>query len=81
MNLYINQKYNKLFGDPYFRKPKWLIVTYNTDSDIKYTKIFKENTHINITNIKQIISIQYGYKDKWIEVKNRSLAVFIKLWM
>jgi hypothetical protein len=71
MNLYINQKYNKLFGDPYFSKPKWLTATYNTDSDIKYTKIFKENDHINITNIKEIISIQYGYKDKWIEVKNK----------
>ncbi len=71
MNLYINQKYNKLFGDPYFCKPKWLIVTYNTDSDIKYTKVFKENTNINIINIKEIISIQYGYKDKWIEVKNK----------
>ena len=71
MNLYINQKYNKLFGDPYFGESKWLIVTYINNSDEKYIEIFKENNHINIINVTQIISIQYGYKGKWIEVKNK----------
>ena len=39
-NKYINQKYNKLFGDPHPNKQKWLIVTYNTDLVIKYIIIF-----------------------------------------
>lgn len=71
MNFIFNQKYNKLFGDPYFNKRKWLVISYTTDLNIQYINIFEENENIYITNVKEIISAHYGFKDKWIEVKDK----------
>jgi hypothetical protein len=76
--LSINTKYNNLFGDPYLNKFKWLIVTYITQNNKKYTKVFKENEKILISDIKEIISAEYGFKDKWINVKDKLLKYINK---
>ena len=76
--LSINTKYNNLFGDPCFSKSKWLIVTYITQNNNKYTKLFKENEKILISDVKEIISAEYGFKDKWINVKDKLLKYINK---
>lgn len=70
MELYISKRnYNKLFGDPYYKKVKYILLEYIDIHDKNYTSIFKENeTDINIINIKSLINVKYGYEDKWINI-------------
>ena len=71
MNLIIDKQYNELFGDPCRGTAKWLIITYINHLGETYINIFKENEKVYILDIKEIISIKYGVKCKWIEVKDK----------
>ena len=71
--LSINTKYNNLFGDPYYGKSKWLIIHYIKQNNAKCSDVFTENEKILIPDIKEIISAEYGYKCKWINVTDKLL--------
>jgi len=67
-NLYINNEYNTYFGDPCINEYKILTLTYKDNNDNEFIKTFKENTEINIKNIKEIIRATYGTDLKKIDI-------------
>ena len=67
-NLYINNTYNTYFGDPCINEYKILTLTYIDNNDNEFIKTFKENTEINIKNIKEIIRATYGTDRNKIDI-------------
>jgi hypothetical protein len=69
--LTINEKYNKLFGDPCRYIEKKLIINYVDNNDKVIKKIYNEDEYIYLKNIKSITNITYGSNTNYINLKSK----------
>ena len=69
--LIFDAKYNDIFGDPYYKKGKTLILKYeNIDGNI-IEKKYKENKKIILNYIKKIILVKYGHDENFTDVTEK----------
>ena len=69
--LTINEKYNKLFGDPCRYIEKKLIINYVDSNDKSIKKIYNEDEYIYLKNIKFITDVTYGSDTNYINLKSK----------